>query len=424
VVSQLIEPDTMSIAIPRAEAGSTSRTRFFLSPILTLAVALRLVVDWFMVTSHTPDWFWFQGTELAVLGDNLRSGLGLSSPFGGATGPSAFLAPGYPAIVAADFALFHPYSHAAFAALVVMQTLFSVAAIVLFMLITRRLFGNAAANIAGIVWAISPPLLWIDVFFWETSFSILFVCALLALTLRCADDPTVKLWLALGATSALALLVNPSLLTLIGCCILWTLWQTRSVSKASPIAGALLFLAIFAPWPIRNLHAMHTFIPLRSNMGYELWQGNRDGADGYFKADLHPNVSRDQFRQYSTLGEVAYMRRKSGLAHTAIAGDPTRFATLTAKRIVSFWIGKGRTYSGLVVAQITASTILGFVGLALLYRRRRDLFMLFLPILILFPAPYYLTHPDFRFRLVIDPIVTGLAAYAITSWKKSPEVAT
>jgi hypothetical protein len=38
--------------------------------------------------------------------------------------------------------------------------------------------------------------------------------------------------------------------------------------------------------------------------------------------------------------------------------------------------------------------------------------LLALPFLI-FPLPYYLTHADFRFRLLLDPIAIMLGTYAI-----------
>jgi hypothetical protein len=34
--------------------------------------------------------------------------------------------------------------------------------------------------------------------------------------------------------------------------------------------------------------------------------------------------------------------------------------------------------------------------------------------LLLFPVPYYITHAEFRYRLNIDPLLTVVAAYAVT----------
>jgi hypothetical protein len=39
--------------------------------------------------------------------------------------------------------------------------------------------------------------------------------------------------------------------------------------------------------------------------------------------------------------------------------------------------------------------------------------MLFLLPLLVFPLPYYITHPNFRFRLLLDPLLTILSAYAV-----------
>jgi hypothetical protein len=40
--------------------------------------------------------------------------------------------------------------------------------------------------------------------------------------------------------------------------------------------------------------------------------------------------------------------------------------------------------------------------------------LLFTLPLLIFPLPYYITHAEFRYRLVIDPLLTILAAYAVT----------
>jgi hypothetical protein len=47
-------------------------------------------------------------------------------------------------------------------------------------------------------------------------------------------------------------------------------------------------------------------------------------------------------------------------------------------------------------------------------KRRFGLATLFLLPLILFPLPYYITHAEFRYRLVVDPLLTILAAYAVS----------
>jgi hypothetical protein len=385
------------------------------APLLfAIALVLRLSVVWFTVRAHPASWFFDQANELARLAESLHSGRGLSSPFGGSTGPSAFLAPGYPAIVAAVFAIFHPYSRASMIVLMCLQAMFGAATVIVLMQLAGRAFGNRTASIAGAIWAVSPPLLWLPTLFWETSLSILLATGVAALALHCAEEPTPQAWFGAGVLAAFALSVNPSLLPMLVCCMGWAAYRTGRNFLRMPALGVVTCLVLFLPWPIRNYRQLHAFIPMRSNMGYELWQGNRPGADGFFVPELHPNVNVQEFDRYRELGEVAYMREKSTIALAAIGAGPARFAELTCKRIFDFWTGIVRHSAALIVSYIVLTTLLGFWGLWLVARAKPRLAMFFLLPMILFPMPYYMTHPDFRFRLVLDPMLTILAAFVFT----------
>jgi hypothetical protein len=383
--------------------------------IFATALALRLAVVGAVARTHSADWFFGQATELARLADSLHSGHGLSSPFGGSTGPSAFLAPGYPAIVAGIFAIFHPYSEASAIALMVLQALFGAATVVALRHLTRRAFGVTAANVAGWVWAVSPPLLWLPTLFWETSLSILFATAIFATALYCAGHPTKATWALGGVLAAAALAVNPALLPIVACAYGWAIYRAGLRSLAAPAVGLALLILLSSPWVLRNFKALHAFIPMRSNLGYELWQGNREDSDGFFVPELHMNVNRQEFARYASLGEVGYMHEKLALAKAAIGADLPRFARLTMQRAFYFWTGIVRHSSVLIVAYIVLTSIGGLGGIWMLWSRDRGLAWLFLLPLVFFPLPYYITHPDFRFRLVIDPILVALSAYAVTS---------
>jgi hypothetical protein len=67
-----------------------------------------------------------------------------------------------------------------------------------------------------------------------------------------------------------------------------------------------------------------------------------------------------------------------------------------------------------VEGHVMLTSLLGLSGLAALFKRHRAAAMLFLLPLLLFPLPYYITHPESRFRLVLDPLLTILSAYAVT----------
>jgi hypothetical protein len=170
---------------------------------------------------------------------------------------------------------------------------------------------------------------------------------------------------------------------------------------------------VFAPWPLRNARVLHAFIPLRSNFGYEVWQGNHGGASGMFDARLEPLQNKREYSDYVREGEVVYMRNKSRLAETYVRAHPGDFLRLSATRVVRFWSGTGsEANSGIVELHAVLTSLLGLLGGTALWRRSRTTALLFLLPLLIFPLPYYITHPDFRFRLLLDPLLTILSAYA------------
>jgi hypothetical protein len=317
--------------------------------------------------------------------------------------------------VAAVFALLHPASHAAFLALMLLQAVFGAATAAVLMLFARRAFGTTAANIAGLIWTLSPPAIFLPTLFWESSLSVLLAISTFTLSLYLTDHPSLRSGAALGAVMALAMCVNPSLLPIVLCCLGWTTYRLHRSAIAAPALAAALCLLLSTPWAIRNAIELHAFIPLRSNLGYELWQGNRPGSDGFFEPTLHPNVNRDEFRKYEELGEVQYMADKSAAAHGLVTAQPGRFVALTVKRAFDFWTGIVRNSASLIVGYIVLTSLLGLAGLARLWARNKSLAIFCTLPLIFFPLPYYITHPDFRFRLVIDPILIALAAYGLNS---------
>lgn len=404
---------------------SANRPTYFFKVALLACFTRGLVLLLFLPKAPSV-WLFDQASELRSLAQSILHGQGLSSPFGGNTGPSAFLAPGYPAIIALVFRLFGYATHNSAIAILCLQALFGVGTVLALMLAARIAFGDKVAKMTGIFWAISPPLLWLPTIFWETSLSIMLLTATLAAAFTCVHSPTIGRYVALGSIAGFSLLVNPSLVTILLILLIWVLYKNYQdftilnlnvLNLSSFLPLAVCFL-IFIPWPIRNEVSMQAFIPFRSNMGYELWQGNRPESKGFFSPYLHPNINQAEFKRYAALGEVAYMKEKSQLAEAAIRDNPARFIQLTFKRFLCFWTGfNDQGLSIFIVTHITITSLLAIAGLISMAKRRHATTLLFVAALLVFPIPYYLTHPDPRFRLVIDPLTTLLAAYALASNK-------
>src|ERR1700722_18386063 len=196
-------------------------------PILATALLLRLLILWFVIARFPHSWLYSRGIELGTLAQSLTSGQGLSSPFGGSTGATALLAPGYPALIALFFRIFGSFTFAAAIAVMAMQLLFSVLTVFFIMHVARLSFGIRTANLAGMFWAVSLPLIWMPTIFWETCLSTLLLVGMVALALHCERRLGGLLWALMGAYCGLAALVNPSLLPALLALMGWAAWQTR-----------------------------------------------------------------------------------------------------------------------------------------------------------------------------------------------------
>ena len=387
-----------------------------LAIVLVVALLGRLLVLLNVALTRPHNWLFAHPYEMGLLAGSLLHGHGLSSPFGVPTGPTALIAPGYPTLIAAVFFLFGIDTFASEIAIIALQILVALVTIWLMMRICRQQLDDRTAILAGAFWAVSLPLLWVPAIFWETSLSACALPAIILLALRCRRHPTIAPALLLGASSAVVALINPALLPSLLAILAWAAWQTRRVARAAPLLGLLALLLLFSVWPIRNACRFHAFVPLRSTAGFELWMGNRPGATGFLDQSLFPMYDKSELASYVAKGEVAYTRDKTTQALQYIRAHPAIFIRLTLRRIFRFWAGTG-SLDGPPIYEFHAllTTLLGFAGLLLLYRNRMRAFAVLMALpLLLFPLPYYITHAEFRYRVNLDPLLTLLAAYAVT----------
>ena len=396
----LYREESMSM-IP-AEASATAQTeRSHLWYVLLLATLARLVTAAFCfhLSPIPPLASW--GYESIAIAQSIHDLHGFSSPFFVPSGPTAILPPLYPLLLALAIAIFGSGVVAA-TVIIAVQIALSLLTILIVMFVARTHFGVRTANIAGFLCAICPPVFFQSLFIWDTTLSALLLIAGVALAPLLTWTRAQSA--AAGATLALAALLNPALLPPLLGVLAWSAWRSRKV----PWLALAAFPIILSPWPIRNAVVMHSFIPLRSNFGFELWAGNQPGHNGQFTRYETPIYNSAELQQYLSQGEVAYMRDKGAVAKAYIAAHPGEYARWCGRRILQFWAGT----SGYAPAPATPSlSILGIGGLAILWRRRQ-LFSLFAFPLALFPLIYYITHAEPRFLSVVAPILAVPAAHA------------
>jgi hypothetical protein len=390
--------------------------------ILALGLAARLLVLWFVFRHFTAQWFFHRGIEMGLLAESLVEGKGLSSPFVGSTGPTAFFAPGYPLLISAIFTLFGSYTTASAIVIMALHVTLNLVTILLIMHLALRLGNSRTAILGGVFWAVSLPLIWMPTIFWETSFSCCIMVASLAFAFRLQRSPRNLEFLLAGACIAIAGLINPAMLPMLVTMLLCVAFQCRKACPYGLLFAMVTLGVLFSPWPLRNARVFHTFIPLRSEMGFEMWMGNHAQSTGHLDESLFPTFNPAELREYIRLGEVGYVAEKSAEARHYISSHPMRFLSLTLRRVVRFWAGSG-TMDGspIFILHACITTFFGFVGLGLVARRQRAIACLSVLPLLLFPLPYYVAHAEFRFRLIVDPLLTVFAAYAVSAsrdWEK------
>ncbi len=137
-------------------------------------------------------------------------------------------------------------------------------------------------------------------------------------------------------------LLNPATIAIAGLWLLYTNWRRKGVIKflVWTTAGAML---VVLPWIWRNYREFHMLIPVRDNMGLELYVSNNDFAGPSFNANgesrlrRHPSGSMEEARRLRDMGEANYNRDRQAAALDWIRTHRTHFFELTATRARLFW---------------------------------------------------------------------------------------
>lgn len=419
----VVAADRERIVGPLVDAWVHIRT----SQFWMVAIALFLRVGWIVIGhtykfKNTENNFGF-GWEMGRIGAAIASGHGFSNPFGAPTGPTAWEPPLYPYLTAGVFHIFGIYSRASAFVLLAINSVFSALTCIPIFLIARRVFSEKVAVGSAWTWALLPYVMfWCTRWVWETSLSALLMTVILQLTLTMEDRDGLKPWLWFGLLWGIAALTSTVLLAFLPASGLWA-WYHRARRRKPSLAGVVLasavFIACVTPWIVRNYQTFGRFIFIRDNFGVELRLGNGTGADGTWMQYLHPTQDLYAMRQYTTMGELAYIDLRKRQAVDYIKADYARFAILCLKRFIYFWAGPPRLAQIWWLAEVKnslflASSVLMFWGLARALRRRKPGAWLLFWLILLYPAIYYVVFPGQRYRHPVEPEMTILGVYLLT----------
>jgi 4-amino-4-deoxy-L-arabinose transferase-like glycosyltransferase len=402
------------------------------SPWLILAVALLFRVGylWNYENTHPRQAvsvvpFLFESGNIA---HSLAVGNGFSSPFRVETGPTAWMPPFYPLLLAVVFRIFGVYTFHSFVAAASLNICFATLTCVPLFFAGKRIGGLGVAAGATWLWAIFPNAILIPVqSMWDASLSALLVAAIVWATLALAGSSRVRDWCAYGLLWGLTLMTNATLIALLPLLFGWLAYRAQKQQRPWIVRAALsvgIVILCCVPWTIRNYEIFHTFVPLRSVLGLQLWLGNNDNTHDIFRAELHPIYDAAERAKYVEMGEIAYMHEKQLQAFQYMETHPAREAHLIGRRIISLWSGGTPTpiadfvntpslWFRFVLLFNVIAALGALLGIVILFRGRNVYAFPAAVFPVVFPWAYYLSLVLPRYRLPIDPIVMLLAAIAI-----------
>ena len=405
--------------------------------IFWVALGLRLAtltLGHFYRISPFEDHFKF-GWEMGRIAKSLATGQGYADPFDHPSGPTAWVTPLYPLILAGVFKVFGVYT--ALSAWVILAFNCVCSALTAWSTweIAVRCFNRRVALWSAWIWALYPAAMQYAVkWVWEMSLTALLFSCILVLALRMrniggppeSDPATTKRWALFGLLWGLITLSSASIAIFLPFCAFWILKGTGHLARQIPriALAAVLCLACIVPWIVRNALAFHAFVPMRSNFGAELWMGNNPNLQGMLIGS--PVALENQEVLLDQMGELAYSKSRGRLAKQEISSDPADFVRLTIRRFYFFWADvphaslKGKAWTEYIRGlNFQFTSLVGVLGLVLAIRRRVPAAWLFAMAFAVIPFVYYFVFVQARFRHPLEPLIAILGVYLFLSAEKT-----
>ncbi|MGA8366267.1 MAG: hypothetical protein WB716_03030, partial [Candidatus Acidiferrales bacterium] len=293
---------------------------------------------------------------------------------------------------------------------------------------------------AAWLWAVFPNAIQIPVeSMWDACLAALLAATILWATLALDESRRLRDWCAYGLLWGFTLMTSAAMASLLPFLLVWLAYRAWLRSRADappparggagswlarPALAAVVAILCCVPWTIRNYTIFHSFVPLRSVAGLQLWLGNNPDARYVWLGTQHPIFNADERALYSAMGEIAYMRQKRQLALQFMLSHTRREAQLMGRRFLALWAGgtpypvkdflRARSLWFRFVLLFNVLAAIGaLLGIVVLFRRRNTYAFPLAVFPVVFPCIYYLTLALPRYRLPIDPVVMLLAAIAV-----------
>jgi 4-amino-4-deoxy-L-arabinose transferase-like glycosyltransferase len=408
-----------------------------LALMILVALLLRLAVMIFLLPDQLDPArdHWKFGYETGRIARSIVTGKGFSSPLFADTGPTAWMTPIYPYVVAAVFKVFGIYTTASAVVLLTLNALLSALTCIPIFLFADKSFGPRTAIWSGWTWVFFPYAIYFPVErIWETWLATLLFAFLFLMALNLSEGRSLKLWGAYGLLWGIAALTSPSVLAVLpflGGWIVYRLWRSRKPWFTRNLLAGLIFVAVVSPWFIRNYRVFHRVVPFRDNMGMVLRLGTKGKTSYWGTYDLGPWHNDAEWQQFQKLGELGYMEKEEHQAFLAIRANPGWYLWTSFRRAVFIWTGywsldreylAQEPFDPYNIPLCTALTMLALIGLRRAFQQHLPFGLPYALLLLTFPLIYYFTSPEVYYRRPLDPMILALAIFALAGRKEVSDI--
>ena len=404
-----------------------------------LALAVRVAFNVvFVVHSYQPRGDAF---DYVTIAQNLLDGKGYAALFPGlVTRLTARRPPLFPLSLAACFAIF---GRGMVAPLLMLSVLGAVTC-ALMVHLTRRLFGEREALLAGLLAAVWPGM-WINntTLMSETLYVLLLV-SLVRLADRARRVCTVTGVLPLGVLAGLMTLTRPEGILFVALLAFWlaVIWPGEDRWRA--VAAALAMAAlIIAPWVVRNWLRFGAFIPSATSIGQVLACANNDKTyyehewlGGLHLDPVDPAVS-PQYKSWlddprMTEAEIDRRLRAEGVRYARAHAQRMPVVVLwRLRRALDLWSpyrsaahesAEGRLPLASLAAWLTFPPLLaaGALGAVRFRHHARRLFWPY-AVIAFYVADVAVTWGAPRFRSPMEPMMILFAAASLSTSQLQPD---
>ncbi len=356
------------------------RSRMALIILLAVVVRLAFVIavdKGKLRIEHNPD-----AEDYLSFAYNLATGVGFahaineSQPFSQPVEFSAWRTPLYPMFLSLAF---HVSRNAFF--LQSLQVALAALSLYFFLRLGLILFGEVPALIAGLVFALYPPLIFYTVELTTEGLFLVLLIAALFVFYRTGGELSSARVFCLGVLTGLAALCRPNGLMLIPAIglAMWLTERRWGQTVRRMIVLTLAVAIIILPWTYRNYRLYHKFVLISTNGGANLWFG------AHFRLDPGATMAEIGYSQHQAFRDVPEPEREKYYYRQAFAildHSPRLWGEMFASNFTAMYTlmpsAKLHSFTSRILYSICYVPILfsGIAGWILLRRRWRELSLL------------------------------------------------